>query len=89
VVKNERKRLGPWSDWMTYYGSSDELNKLIEIHGKENYKREILHWCYSLSELGYMEAKCQFDTDCLRKPDEYMNAWIMVRVRRDHLIKTK
>lgn len=77
------------SDWLTYYGSSDELNKLVNEQGAENFKREVLEWCYTLSEMNYLEAKYQFDTDCLRKPDEYFNAWIMVRVRRDHLIKKK
>ncbi len=75
------------SDWETYYGSSEELNKEIEIQGKENFKREILHWCYNLTELGYLEAKEQFATDCLLKPDEYFNGWIMVRARRSNLVK--
>ena len=75
------------SDWETYYGSSDELNSEVSKHGKENFKREILVWCYTLTELGYMEAKIQFETDCLRKPDQYFNAWIMVRARRSNLVK--
>lgn len=76
------------SDWMTYHGSSDALNADVEKYGQDQFKREILVWCYTLTELGYMEAKYQFDTDCLRKPDEYYNSWIMVRVRRSNLIKT-
>jgi len=76
------------SDWMDYYGSSAELTKEVETHGKDKFKREILCWCYTLTELGYMEAKYQFDTDCLRKPTEYFNSWIFLRVRRSGLVKT-
>jgi hypothetical protein len=33
------------SDWMEYYGSSIELNKDVELLGKENFTREILFFC--------------------------------------------
>ena len=33
------------SDWQEYYGSSNELNKDIEILGKEQFLREILFYC--------------------------------------------
>lgn len=85
--KKKKIRTEISSDWQTYYGSSDLLKAEIEKHGEQNFKREILHWCYTLSELGYMEAKIQFETDCLRKPKEYFNSWIMCRVRRSNLIK--
>jgi hypothetical protein len=77
------------SDWSTYYGSSDALKAEIEQCGVEDFTREILIFCESESDLSYQEAKLQFTTDCLRKPDEYWNSWIMVRVRRDHLLKSK
>lgn len=74
------------SDWKTYYGSSEALLEAIELTGKENYHREIITLCETESLLSYEEAKLQFETDCLRKPDEYFNSWIMVRVRRSNLI---
>ena len=74
------------SDWKTYYGSSESLLEAIETNGKENYHREIITLCETESILSYEEARLQFVTDCLRKPDEYFNNWIMVRVRRSNLI---
>ena len=35
------------SDWQTYYGSSDNLNKDITDIGIEHFTREILYYCYS------------------------------------------
>lgn len=74
------------SDWREYYGSSDALLIAIEFNGVENYHREIIRLCESETDLSYEEAKLQFETDCLRKPDEYFNSWIMCRVRRSNLI---
>lgn len=77
------------SDWKTYYGSSDALKLEIEKCGLEDFTREILVFCESESMLSYQEAKIQFVTDALLHPDKYYNNWIMVRVRRDHLMKSK
>ena len=35
------------SDWQTYYGSSDELNKDVATLGSDKFIREILHYCNS------------------------------------------
>ena len=75
------------SDWETYYGSSEELCADVEKLGRENFTREILKFCTTLTELSYYEAKWQFETDCLLKPDKFYNGWIMVRVRRAHMAK--
>lgn len=75
------------SDWPEYYGSSEELKKDVVSLGKENFKREILQYCTSLSKMSYHEARYQFIADVLLKPDEYYNSWISVRTRRDHLLK--
>jgi len=77
------------SDWSSYYGSSDSLKKDIDLFGKEKFSREILMFCTSLSSMSYQEAKIQFTTDALLYPDKFYNSWIMVRVRRDHLIKSE
>lgn len=74
------------SDWQEYYGSSDELNADIEKLGKENFKREILHYCTSKAETSYLEAKEQFERKVL-ETDEYYNGHIQVRVHGSHIIK--
>jgi len=73
------------SDWMDYYGSSDELNKDILTLGKENFTREILHYCKSKAHTSYLEAKEQFDRKVLESAD-YYNGQISVRVHGSHII---
>ena len=76
------------SDWLTYYGSSSALLAEIEKCGEQDFVREIIRFCKTETELTYYEAREQFVTDCLLKPTEYFNEWIMCRTRRDHLMKT-
>ena len=57
------------SDWQDYYGSSDELTMDIHKLGKENFKREILFYCKSRSELSYVEAREQFSRKVLETND--------------------
>ena len=87
IKKKKKIRSEVQSDWDSYYGSSEELKTDVEKLGRENFKREILKFCYTLSEMSYYEAKVQFDTDCLLKPDKFYNSWISVRIRRAHMIK--
>jgi hypothetical protein len=84
-VKGKKKREKVSSDWKSYYGSNQTLKDDISLLGKENFKREIIHLCLSKGECNYMEAYEQFTKDVLRRPDEYYNHWIMVRVQRSHL----
>lgn len=77
--RKNKRRTTVESDWRTYYGSSDELNADVEKLGTENFKREILFYCYSKSELSYIEAREQF-THKVLESDEYYNGHIRVRV---------
>ena len=74
------------TDWKTYCGSSEEVKLLVEEHGLELFYREIFRLCKSKGELNYYEAKLQFETDCLLKPDEYYNAFIGCKISRSHLL---
>ncbi len=73
------------SDWREYYGSSTELTADIEKLGKENFTREILHYCKSKAECSYIEAREQFDRKVLETTD-YYNGQISVRVHGSHII---
>ena len=73
------------SDWLTYYGSSLELNADIAIQGKYMFKREILRMCYSKAECSYWEAKEQFSNGVLESTDWY-NAQISVRCHKSHIL---
>ena len=86
-VKGKKKKEKVFSDWQSYYGSNQVLKEDVVSLGKDNFKREIIHLCLSKGECNYMEAYEQFVNDVLRKPHEYYNHWIMVRVHRSHLKK--
>ena len=73
------------SDWQEYYGSSVELNADITKLGKENFKREILHYCKSKAVCSYIEVREQFDRKVLESTD-YYNGQISVRVHGSHII---
>lgn len=67
------------TDWQDYWGSSENLLKDIEKHGKENFKREIIHLCKTRGETNYMEAKYQFEEDVLLREDNY-NGIISIKI---------
>lgn len=72
------------SDWLDYYGSSNELNKDVESLGKENFTREILFFCKSKAECSYIEAREQFARKVLES-DDYYNNNIMCRIHGSHI----
>ena len=72
------------SDWLTYYGSNDELNKDIQTLGPDKFTREILYYCKSKSECSYVEAREQFRHKVLES-DAYYNGQISVRVHGSHI----
>jgi hypothetical protein len=72
------------SDWLEYYGSSIELNKDVELLGKDKFLREILFYCSSKAECSYVEAREQFTRKVLES-DDYYNGQISVRVHGSHI----
>ena len=72
------------SDWQDYYGSSIELNKDIELLGKDQFSREILFYCKSKAECSYIEAREQFSRKVLES-DMFYNGQISVRVHGSHI----
>src|SRR5210317_1728740 len=86
--KKNKRRTKVESDWRDYYGSSDELNEDIGTLGKDNFKREILFYCYSKSELSYIEAREQFNYKVLES-DKYYNGHIRVRVHGKGILNNK
>jgi hypothetical protein len=72
------------SDWLTYYGSNEELNKDVVLLGAEKFTREILYLCKSKAECSYIEAREQFRHQVLES-DAYYNGQISVRVHGSHI----
>mgnify|MGYP003631126885 CR=1 FL=1 len=84
--KVNKRRYTVESDWKDYYGSSDELSADVELLGKDKFKREILFWCSSKSELSYIEAREQFTHKVLESKQWY-NGHIRVRVHQKGILK--
>ena len=84
LKKKKKTKIPVYSDWQTYYGSSDFLKAEILEQGVESYKRTILHWCKSKSEMSYKETKEQFLRDVLLS-DDYYNAWITCKIHKAHV----
>jgi len=72
------------SDWQTYYGSNEQLNKDVAQLGTDKFVREILYFCNSKAECSYIEAREQFTRKVLES-DEYYNGHIQVRVHGTHI----
>ena len=82
--KMRKRRSIVESDWKDYYGSSDLVKELLKEHGEDNFKREILYFGKSKGELGFLEAKEQFDRNVLFD-ERYMNGIINCRIHRSHV----
>jgi hypothetical protein len=72
------------SDWQTYFGSNDQLNKDIAELGSDNFTREILFYCTSKAACSYIEAREQFNHRVLES-DDYYNGQIVCRIHGSHI----
>jgi hypothetical protein len=90
ITKTRKRRVKTRveSDWRNYYGSSKEVQQLVESNGKDKYKREILKLCLTKGECSYYEAKYQFEYDVLLN-DEFYNELISCRIHSRHVRKKK
>ena len=71
------------SGWQNYFGSSKELLEQVKLHGEHNFKREILEFAVSKSDLTLKEIEAQVKFNVLRV-DSY-NLWIGGRVYKRYL----
>ena len=86
--KTRRRTKVVESDWMDYFGSSEEVKLLVEEHGRDNFHREILHLCDTKGVMSYLEAKEQFDRNVLLD-DSYYNGIIQCKIHRSHVKNLK
>lgn len=71
VLKGKKKKTTKESDWKDYYGSSEYLQKDIDLLGKDKFKREILSYHKTRSATNYAELEQQVLNDVLRDPMFY------------------
>jgi len=86
--KSRKRKVVKESDWMTYYGSSEEVKLLVEEQGPETFHREILHLCNTKGEMGYLELKEQIEREVLLS-EEYHNGIIQAKIHRSHVQSLK
>ena len=88
ITKKRKRRVKTRveSDWRKYYGSSKEVQQLLELKGSDNFKRVILRLCKTKGECSYYEAKYQFDNDVLLR-DDYYNEFIGCKIHSKHIKK--
>ena len=84
-IKGKKKKIRKSSDWSDYWGSNEELKKEIELNGKENYVREILHLCNSRSECSYWETFEIFNRHALLN-ESYYNSWVTCKIHKSHVL---
>jgi hypothetical protein len=65
--RKNRKHFQKESDWRTYTSSSVELNKAIDLYGKDNYKFLIVSLHKTKGSLHYREVEMQIMEDVLRQ----------------------
>jgi len=82
--KRKRKVISE-SDWMDYYGSSEEVKTLVEEFGVDRFQRKIIRLCKTTAEMSYYELREQVVNDVLLKPDEFYNVFVGAKIHRNHL----
>jgi hypothetical protein len=85
-TRKRRVRTKVESDWRDYFGSSKEVQLLVEQKGKSNYNKTILKLCRTKGECSYYEAKLQFEYDVLLR-DDFYNEFIGCKIHSKHLTK--
>jgi len=86
--KTRKRRSIVESNWRDYFGSSDLVKQLLAENGEQGFRREILYLCKSKGEMGYLEAKEQFDRSVLLD-DTYYNGIVNCRIHRSHVARLK
>lgn len=82
--KTRRRIVKKASDWMKYYGSNEEVKLLVENHGGDRFKREILKLCKTKGLMSYYETKEQIEREVLFS-DEYYNEFIGCKIHSKHV----
>jgi len=85
--KPTKKLVKKESDWMKYWGSSEELLLDIETYGHNKFTREILMFTYGKKQSTYYEIKTQFIEGVLESDNCYNSNINSTFFRKDLLDK--
>ena len=70
------------SDWKTYYGSHEDIKKILKEDGPDSFKRIILEYVPNKKLLTYYECKYLFIKEVLENRDNYINDNILGKFYR-------
>ena len=84
--KTRKRKIVKESDWKTYCGSSEEIQRIVEKEEKgiDIFDREILHLCKSKGEMSYIENKEIYRKDALLRED-YFNKFLGCKIHASHV----
>jgi hypothetical protein len=77
--KTRKRKVTKSSDYLNYYGSSEELKKEVSQYGKENFTREVLGISSCKWESAWLEMMWQIKLNVLNS-DDFHNGIINIRL---------
>lgn len=83
--KKRRRRSRVSSNWLDYWGSSQELQDDVARLGTKKFRRSILYLCKSKGEMNYRELCKQIEHHVLLHPDKFYNSYAGTRIHASHL----
>lgn len=84
-INGKKKKVRKPSDWLTYWGSNEELQKEVIKNGENQYTREILYLCKNRSACNYWETWEIFNRHALLS-DQYWNSWVTCKIHKTHVL---
>lgn len=84
--KPSKKKVVKESNWKTYYGSSKEVQRLVELYPPDQIIRTVMRLCKTKKELTYYETKYQFQYGVLEDPTRWINDNIAARYFRKDIL---
>ena len=95
--KKRKRHIKKESDWQSYWSSSKVVHELMELHGEQNFSREIISLHHNKQETNYHEMKLQMMLDVLDTRMEngeyqYLNENINTRFfrsKKEPIIETR
>jgi hypothetical protein len=85
IKKKKKIRSKVRSDWLSYYGSSENLTADILLLGNEVFTREVLFFCSNKGAMGYHEAQVQMDERVLENQHLWYNGAMQLRIHWKHV----
>ena len=84
-----KRKIQKESDWKTYYGSHEEIKRMITEGKSEEFQREILEFAFSPKHLTYLETRYLFYYRVLEFQNVYYNNNILGKFFPKDIIKPK